>query len=78
MPEYLKVGSIMVVEHGAPLTPTPPAPWPMQFARCWPMPQGARGGANEARPPDHRRTREIVSIEKGKITKKGGAFHARQ
>jgi hypothetical protein len=26
----------------------------------------------------HRRTREIVSIEKGKITKKGGAFHARK
>jgi hypothetical protein len=27
---------------------------------------------------DHCPTREIVSIEKGKISKEGGAFHARQ
>jgi hypothetical protein len=29
-------------------------------------------------PPDHCPTREIVSIEKGKISKEAGAFHARQ
>jgi hypothetical protein len=40
---------------------------------------GARRlGAQMKRPPDHCPTREIVSIEKGKNRKEGGAFHARQ
>jgi hypothetical protein len=38
----------------------------------------ALGGTQMKHPPDHCPTREIVSIEKGKISKEGGAFHARQ
>jgi hypothetical protein len=35
-------------------------------------------GTQMKHPPDHCPTREIVSIEKGNISKKGGAFHAHQ
>jgi hypothetical protein len=59
------------------LAPTPATPGrcsSRESDRCRKAPEATQ----MKRPPDYHPTREIVSIEKGKITKEGGAFHARQ
>jgi hypothetical protein len=71
------VGAIAGGPVSGALAPTPATPGrcsSREADRCRKAPEATQ----MKRPPNYHPTREIVSIEKGKITKEGGAFHARQ